>query len=177
MAITYKKLTELDSATLPLAGSAEYVHVVQSGASRKALWSGIFGSGWWSALKLALSTFVAPEATHATDSDTCGTESPSDFHDAAQLTGALALDRIPAELTGKNAATATTAAACSGNAASTTTVPNCGFLQGHVLPGNSGETYIYIASYQPGNYIVMNSAHGGVDIGSNITIFFYIRKS
>lgn len=103
----YKRVTDLDAATLPLATGDE-IPVSQSGATKKATFGGIFGSGWFAKLFAPLASFVAPEATHATDADTCGTESSSDFHDAAQLTGAIHLDRIPAELTGKNAATATT---------------------------------------------------------------------
>lgn len=61
-------------------------------------------------MRAAFTSFVAPEATHAVDSDTLKGESASDFHDAAQLTGAVPLASIPAQLTGKNAATATLAA-------------------------------------------------------------------
>lgn len=125
--VTYKKITELDSASLPLDGANEYALVSQSGVSKKALWSGIFGGGWWTKLKAAFDDFVAPEALHATDADTLGGEAASYYTDASNITsGALPLERIPAELTGKNAATATLAAtatnalACSGNAATAT---------------------------------------------------------
>lgn len=107
--IIYKKVSELDGATVPFVGT-EVVMAIQGGASKKATWSGIFGSGWWAKLAAAFSAFVAPEALHADDADTLVSETPSDFHDAAQLTGNINLDRIPAELTGKNAATATLAA-------------------------------------------------------------------
>ena len=70
-------------------------------------------------------TTTAFRSTHADDSDTLVSETPSDFHDAAQLTGAINLARIPAQLTGKNAATATNALACSGNAATATNALAC----------------------------------------------------
>lgn len=113
--IIYKKVSELDGATVPLGGT-EVAMIVQGGVSKKATWQGIFGSGWWAKLTAAFTLFKALDADHADDADTLVGEAPSDFHDAAQLTGAINLDRIPAELTGKNAATATLAAACSGNA-------------------------------------------------------------
>lgn len=131
--VTYKKITELDSASLPLDGANEYTLLSQSGVSKKALWSGIFGSGWWAKLKAAFDDFVAPEALHATDADSLGGESASFYTNASNLTsGALPLERIPAELTGKNAATATLAAtatnalACSGNAATATSATAAG---------------------------------------------------
>ncbi|RPI63124.1 MAG: hypothetical protein EHM48_02965 [Planctomycetaceae bacterium] len=106
--IVYKKIGDLNNATLPLAGT-EYVPVSATGETKKALWSGIFGAGWWAKLAAAFTAFKAPDADHADDADTLEGEGASDFHDAAQLTGAIHLDRIPAELTGKNAATATLA--------------------------------------------------------------------
>jgi len=106
--IVYKDIPDLTSGTLPLAGT-EYIEISQTGATRKALWSGIFGAGWWAKLAAVFTAFKAPDADHADDADTLVGEDPSDFHDAAQLTGAIHLDRIPAELTGKNSATATLA--------------------------------------------------------------------
>ena len=103
----YKKISELPNATLPLAGT-EYVELSATGASKKGLWSGLFGSGWWAKLSAALSAFKAPDADHADNADTLGVglETPTDFHDATQLVGAVPLANIPAELTGKNASTA-----------------------------------------------------------------------
>ena len=98
----YKKISELPNATLPLAGT-EYVELSATGASKRGLWSGLFGSGWWAKLGSALSAFKAPDADHADDADTVGGELPADFHDATQLVGAVPLGSIPAELTGKNA--------------------------------------------------------------------------
>ena len=100
----YKKIAELDSANQPLTG-AEVIETSQSGASKKVSFTNIFGAGWWVALRAAFSAFKAPDSDHADNADTLGVgeEEPSDFHDAAQLTGAIHLDRIPAELTGKNA--------------------------------------------------------------------------
>jgi hypothetical protein len=102
----YKKISELDTATLPLAGT-EYLEVSQTGASKKALLSGWFGAGWWAKLAAAFTAFVAPDSLHADNADTLGTgeEEPVDFHDATQLVGAVPLGSIPAELTGKNADT------------------------------------------------------------------------
>jgi hypothetical protein len=99
----YKEITDLDSATLPLGGT-EYAIVSQTGKASRALWSGIFGGGWWTALKAALSSFKAPDADHADDADTVEGDSAADLHDAAQLTGTVALVAIPDQLTGKYAA-------------------------------------------------------------------------
>lgn len=107
--IVYKKISDLDNGTVPLDGG-ELIMVSQTGVSKKATISQAHGAGWWSVLKVALSSFVAPEATHSGNADTLGSgyEEPSDFHDAAQLTGAIHLERIPEELTGKNSDTVDT---------------------------------------------------------------------
>jgi hypothetical protein len=109
--IIYKKISDLDLASQPLGGT-ELAEVSQGGVSRRVSLTNIFGTGWWAALRAAFSAFVAPDADHADNADTLGAglEEPSDFHDAAQLNGAVPLASIPAELTGKNAATATLAA-------------------------------------------------------------------
>lgn len=114
----YKKISELPNATLPLAGT-EYIEVSATGASKKGLWSGLFGAGWWAKLAAAFTAFKAPDSDHADNADTLGAglETPTDFHDATQLVGAVPLANIPDELTGKNAATATLAANCSGDSA------------------------------------------------------------
>lgn len=101
-----KRISDLDAASQPLGGT-ELAEISQGGVSKKVTLTNIFGSGWWAALRAAFSSFVAPEATHAVDSDMLDGESAPDFHDAAQLVGAAPLASIPAELTGKNAATAT----------------------------------------------------------------------
>lgn len=109
MAETIKKrISDLDAASQPLGGT-ELAEISQGGVSKKVTLTNIFGSGWWAALRAAFSSFVAPEATHATDSDTVGGETKAQLHDATKLTGAVPLASIPAELTGKNAATATLA--------------------------------------------------------------------
>jgi hypothetical protein len=100
----YKKISELTSASIPLAGT-EYIEVSATGASKKALFSGIFGVGWWAKLMASFSAFKAPDADHADDADTLEGESASDLHDATALVGAVPLANIPAELTGKNAST------------------------------------------------------------------------
>lgn len=102
--IVYKKVSELDSASQPLAGT-EVTMVSQLGASKKVALTNLYGTGWFAKLIAAFSAFKAPDADHADNADTLGVgeEEPSDFHDAAQLTGNIHLDRIPAELTGKNA--------------------------------------------------------------------------
>ncbi len=129
----YKRVTDLDAATLPLATGDE-IPVSQSGTTKKATFGGIFGSGWFAKLFAPLASFVAPEATHATDADTCGTELPSDFHDATQLTGVIHLDRIPSELTGKNAATADLADAA-------TLAANASAIEGLSLSAGAAGTY------------------------------------
>ena len=101
----YKKISELPNATLPLAGT-EYVELSATGASKRGLWSGLFGSGWWAKLGAAFSVFKAPDADHADDADTVGGEALAALHDATALTGVVPLANIPAELTGKNADTA-----------------------------------------------------------------------
>lgn len=68
MGVTYKKVTDLALADLPLSG-AEYFPVVQNGTSKRALFSGIFGLGWAEPLKAAFSAFTAPEALHASQAD------------------------------------------------------------------------------------------------------------
>jgi len=109
----YKKISELTSASIPLAGT-EYIEVSATGASKKALFSGIFGVGWWAKLMASFSAFKAPDADHADDADTLEGESASDLHDATQLVGAIPLANIPDELTGKNAATATSVSTLGG---------------------------------------------------------------
>ena len=107
MAEIKKRITQLDPALGPLDGT-EVSAVVQGGVTKKIAESNKYGAGWWDKLKAAFVDFVAPDADHADNADTLGAglEEPSDFHDAAQLTGVLDLDRIPVELTGKNASTA-----------------------------------------------------------------------
>ena len=107
MAEIKKRITQLDPALGPLEGT-EVSPVVQGGVTKKIAESTKYGAGWWDKLKAAFVDFVAPDADHADNADTLGAglEEPSDFHDAAQLTGVLDLDRIPVELTGKNASTA-----------------------------------------------------------------------
>ena len=107
MAEIKKRITQLDPASGPLDG-VEVSAVVQGGVTKKITESNKYGAGWWDKLKAAFVDFVAPEADHANNADTLGVglEEPSDFHDAAQLTGVLDLARIPVELTGKNASTA-----------------------------------------------------------------------
>jgi hypothetical protein len=65
----YKKISELPNATLPLAGT-EYIELSATGASKRGLWSGLFGSGWWAKLAAAFSAFKAPDADHADNADT-----------------------------------------------------------------------------------------------------------
>jgi len=110
--IVYKDIPDLPTfATVPLAGT-ELIEVSQTGVSKKGLWSGFFGAGWWAKLAAAFSAFKAPDADHADNADTLGSgeEVPADFHDATQLSGLVPLANIPNELTGKNAASATLAA-------------------------------------------------------------------
>lgn len=105
-----KKISDLDGAAGPLVGT-ELIELSVTGISKKGTWSNLFGSGWWAKLAAAFSTFKAPDADHADNADTLGVglETPSDFHDAAQLTGAVPLASIPATLTGKTAEFATNA--------------------------------------------------------------------
>ena len=107
MAEIKKRITQLDPALGPLDGT-EVSPVVQGGVTKKIAESTKYGTGWWDNLKAVFTAFKAPDSDHADNSDTLGVglEEPSDFHDAAQLTGVLGLDRIPVELTGKNASTA-----------------------------------------------------------------------
>lgn len=158
MAETIKKrISDLDAASQPLGGT-ELAEISQGGVSKKVTLTNLFGSGWWSALRAAFSAFVAPEATHAVDSDTVGGETKAQLHDATKLTGAVPLASIPAELTGKNAATATLAGtatnalSCSGRAALANGLyvdPHPGIPIHSSAPGSSGGTivtdsYIYI---------------------------------
>jgi hypothetical protein len=185
----YKRITDLPSATLPLAGT-DLIEVSQSGTSGKGLLSGIFGAGWFAKLTAAFTAFKAPDADHADDCDTIVGETPANLHDAGSLTGVINLARIPADLAGKNAATATTAAACSGNAAtattaaacsgnaaSTTVVPNCGVFIGHVVPGDSSQTYACVFMSNAGAFLGISEVPGGYDAGSSVNAIFYIRKS
>ena len=107
MAEIKKRITQLDPALGPLDGT-EVSPVVQGGVTKKIAESTKYGTGWWDKLKEVFTAFKAPDADHADNADTLGDglEDPSDFHDAAQLTGVLDLDRIPVALTGKNASTA-----------------------------------------------------------------------
>ena len=112
----YKKITELDVLATAIDGS-ETLPIVKAGKTYRRTLANLFGTGWIASLLGAFSAFKAPDADHADDADTVGGETPAQLHAASGLTGAIHLDRIPAELTGKNAATATVSASCSGNAA------------------------------------------------------------
>lgn len=107
MAEIKKRITQLDPALGPLAGT-EVSPVVQGGVTKKIAEASKYGTGWWDKLKEVFTAFKAPDSDHADNADTLGVglEDGDDFHDAAQLTGVIHLDRIPAELTGKNASTA-----------------------------------------------------------------------
>jgi len=115
MAEIKKRITQLDPALGPLDGT-EVSPVVQGGVTKKIAESTKYGTGWWEKLKAGFTAFKAPDSDHADNADTLGAglEEPSDFHDAAQLTGVLDLDRIPVALTGKNASTADYATAAGG---------------------------------------------------------------
>jgi hypothetical protein len=120
-----KKISDLDGAAGPLVGT-ELVELSVTGVSKKGAWSNLFGSGWWAKLAAAFSAFKAPDSDHADNADTLGVglETPSDFHDAAKLTGAVPLASIPATLTGKTAEFAGTAT----NATNATTSTAAGRL-------------------------------------------------
>lgn len=118
----YKKITELDVLSTAIDGS-ETLPIVKAGKTYRSTLANLFGTGWIASLLGAFSAFKAPDADHADDADTVEGETAAQLHAASGLTGAIHLDRIPAELTGKNAATATlaaTATACSGNASTAT---------------------------------------------------------
>lgn len=155
----YKKITDLDVLSTALDGN-ETLPIVKSGKTYKRSWANLFGSGWITSLLAAFSAFVAPDALHATDADTLEGESKDVLHAAANLTGALNLAVIPAQLTGKNAATATyantagsapanggTSAACSGNAATATTATNALACSGNAatatLATNASNAHVY----------------------------------
>ena len=178
----YKRITDLDAATLPLS-AADESPISQSGTTKKVAESARYGTGWFAKLAAAFSAFKAPDADHADNADTLGTgeELPADFHDAAQLTGAIHLDRIPAELTGKNAATAdladvaTLAHSCDGNAASSTVAP-CGIVNGGSVPGNASQRYVLVIKFSDGTVVVFEAA-GGTFISGGVTNMLWIRKS
>lgn len=72
------------------------------------------GSAWVSCGSFAAAALLAAIKTvdgagSGLDADLLDGESSAHYHDAAQLTGTISLDRIPTELTGKNAPTATLA--------------------------------------------------------------------
>ena len=115
----YKKITELDVLSTAIDGS-ETLPIVKAGKTYRRTLANLFGTGWITSLLGAFTAFKAPDADHADDSDTVEGETAAQLHAASGLTGAIHLDRIPAELTGKNAATATVSASCSGNAATAT---------------------------------------------------------
>ena len=120
----YKKITELDVLSTAIDGS-ETLPIVKAGKTYRRTLANLFGTGWIASLLGAFSAFKAPDADHADDADTVGGETAAQLHAASGLTGAIHLDRIPAELTGKNAATATVSASCSGNAATATVSASC----------------------------------------------------
>ena len=105
----YKKITELDVLSTAIDGS-ETLPIVKAGKTYRRTLANLFGTGWIASLLGAFSAFKAPDADHADDADTVGGETAAQLHAASGLTGAIHLDRIPAELTGKNAATASSAA-------------------------------------------------------------------
>ena len=105
----YKKITELDVLSTAIDGS-ETLPIVKARKTYRRTLANLFGTGWIASLLGAFSAFKAPGADHADDADTVGGETAAQLHAASGLTGAIHLDRIPAELTGKNAATATLAA-------------------------------------------------------------------
>jgi hypothetical protein len=65
---TKKRISDLDAASQPLGGT-ELAEISQGGVSKKVTLTSIFGTGWWTALRAAFTSFVAPEATHATSAD------------------------------------------------------------------------------------------------------------
>jgi len=105
----YKKITELDVLSTAIDGS-ETLPIVKAGKTYRRTLANLFGTGWIASLLGAFSAFKAPDADHADDADTVEGETAAQLHAASGLTGAIHLDRIPAELTGKNAATASSAA-------------------------------------------------------------------
>lgn len=69
MEVVYKKISELPLADVPLSGT-ELIGVSATGSSRRAVWSNIFGAGWWNMLKATYDNFLAPFADFASHSDT-----------------------------------------------------------------------------------------------------------
>lgn len=67
--VVYKKISELPLADVPLSGT-ELIGVSATGSSRRAVWSNIFGAGWWNKLKATYENFLAPFADFASHSDT-----------------------------------------------------------------------------------------------------------
>jgi len=138
----YKKITELDVLSTAIDGS-ETLPIVKAGKTYRRTLMNLFGTGWIASLLGAFSAFKAPDADHADDADTVEGETAAQLHAASGLTGAIHLDRIPAELTGKNAATATLAAdatnalACSGNAATATKLKTARTIGGVSFDGSA----------------------------------------
>jgi hypothetical protein len=179
----YKRIEDLDDATLPVAAT-DKTPISQSGTTKKVAESARYGAGWFAKLAAAVTAFVAPEATHAVNADTlgAGADTPAALHDAAQLTGAIHLDRIPAELTGKNAATAdladvaALAHSCDGDVASALAISTCGLTASRYAPGDSSQEYVglyYIGGTQAWAGF---QVPGGWDFGSARTMV-YFRKS
>ena len=104
-----KKITELDVLSTAIDGS-ETLPIVKAGKTYRRTLANLFGTGWIASLLGAFTAFKAPDSDHADDADTVEGETAAQLHAASGLTGAIDLDRIPAELTGKNAATASSAA-------------------------------------------------------------------
>ena len=137
--VVYKDITDLDVLSGSLDGN-ETTAIVKSGKTYRRSLANLFGAGWITSLLAAFSVFKAPDADHADDADTVGGEDKATLHSAPLLTGAIHLDRIPAELTGKNAASATTAAACSGNAATATSATTAAACSGNAATADKLKT-------------------------------------
>lgn len=163
----YKRIEDLDPATLPIA-AADKSPISQSGTTKMVREDNRYGAGWFAKLAAAFSAFVAPEATHAVNADTlgAGADTPADLHDAAQLTGALDLDRIPAELTGKNAATATDSSKVNGFSFASGSLP-----MGVIATWLAGQTWtpfrgLYIISRNGSSEAKMAIVCGGITYGN-----------
>ena len=196
----YKKITELDVLSTAIDGS-ETLPIVKAGKTYRRTLANLFGTGWIASLLGAFSAFKAPDADHADDADTVEGETAAQLHAASGLTGAIHLDRIPAELTGKNAATATKLANArtiggvsfdgseninlpgvnapgnqdtTGTATFAEVLKSTGIVHSNILPGSA--FYIYIAFDASNNVLRFGYAHGGDHITSptGITDIFYV---
>jgi len=150
----YKKVSELPSVPLPLDGS-EYLMISKGGHSWRALWSGIFGGGWWAKLGAAFDSFVAPTAELADQADYCALA-----HDADAINGLSLVDGPTADHFGEQSI----------NAGATWTPPKGTYIFSAAASQSTALTDLVIEVQDPTGTWQGRARFGGLLITSGATI-------